>query len=143
MIIAFPSRRTLQSRIARRKRLPVTPLFVTLAAITQTPENTVTLSSVIATLRGHITPNSFICRSCKETPGVGYPFPTRAALRTRRNSRKPSPLNHLLHDFRTPPGGGYPTSPAIAALPHLCHNLSSYQRRKLFQRCGARIAAKP
>ena len=48
---------------------------------------------------------------------MGYPPPTRAALRTRRNSRNPSPLNYLLHNFRTPPGGGYPTSRQLPPLP--------------------------
>lgn len=36
-----------------------------------------------------------------------------SAPRTRRNAHNPSPFSHLLHNSRTPPGAGYPTSPSV------------------------------
>jgi hypothetical protein len=42
-----------------------------------------------------------------QQPGLPEPPWRGATVRTRRNARNPLPLMHLLHNSRTPPGGGY------------------------------------
>jgi len=68
MILAARARRTCHTSLALQAS-PVTPLFASLTAIAQMPENITTLSPVFATLTPRVTPNSFICHSYKKHPG--------------------------------------------------------------------------
>ena len=74
------------------------------------------LSSSRATFARSVQHKSFICNAYKKHRGVGeYSpfFPRRSsfvAFVTRRNAGNPNPLMHLLHNSRTPRGGGYDSS---------------------------------
>jgi hypothetical protein len=59
-------------RNAARNFHPLTPLFATLTALPQMPENTTTLSSAFATLTSRVKPKSCVCHSYKKHPGWGY-----------------------------------------------------------------------
>jgi hypothetical protein len=73
---------------------------------------------------------------------IFFLFSPHAVPITHTNPRNLFPLNRLLHDSLDAPGVGVPL-PTIAALPLLCHNRRSYQRRNLSQRSTARISANP
>src|SRR4249920_1600482 len=113
MIFAARARRTCPTSLPLQAS-PVTPLFASLTAIVQIPENKTTLSPVFATLTRHVTPSSFICHSFKKHRGWGYPFSIRAPLRTHSNTSKPTSFNRLLHNSLDTPGVGSP----YAQLPH-------------------------
>jgi hypothetical protein len=72
---------------AHRSPLPLTPFFATLTIPLQPIDNPATLSPLFATLTCFAPPNSFICNSYKNRPGVG--------LRPRSNSALPASVFRL------------------------------------------------
>lgn len=91
----------------------LSPLPAPLARNFQLTENKATLSPFPATLTRRVTYKSFVCRSYKKHGGgVGCRVALLArhssfgASATRRNARNSNPLMRLLHDLRTPRGGG-------------------------------------
>jgi len=71
------------------------------------------VSSLPATLAGHVEPKSFVCHSYEKQVGVGSHVPffdshsPLVTSATRRNARNSNPLIRLLHNSRTPGVGGY------------------------------------
>ena len=99
MTFAFSTLQTNQTLIELQEYPLATPLFATLTASVQIPENTTTLSSVFATLTRHVMHKFFVCRSYKKHPGWGHtscplsliaspaiPFAMRTYAKRTRNS---------------------------------------------------------
>jgi hypothetical protein len=74
MTFAFSNFQTDQALIELQEYPLATPLFATLAANVQMPENKTTLSSVFATLTRRVKHKFFVCRSYKKHPGWGYTY---------------------------------------------------------------------
>ena len=74
---AFPLSFELSAACPGRSRSVIlrslSPFLATLTSTPQLTENTTTLSLVFATLTDCVRHKSFICHSCKKTPGVGIP----------------------------------------------------------------------
>jgi len=79
---------------------------------------------------------------CANHPGWGYYLRPALPAYARQRSQ-PQSLQPFTARFSGYPRGWGIRLPAIAALPRLCHNRRSYQRRDLNQRSTARIFAKP
>jgi hypothetical protein len=58
----------------------VSPFPAALTSPLQTAENPATLSCAFATLTGHASHKSFVCHSCRKTPGGGVPLRARIFL---------------------------------------------------------------
>jgi hypothetical protein len=72
MAFALSTLQTNQTLIELQEYPLATPLFATLTASVQIPENTTTLSSVFATLTRPVKHKFFVCRSYKKHRGWGH-----------------------------------------------------------------------
>jgi len=62
----------LNFKLSTINRFPVTPFPAALTGASQIAENTAPLSPVFAALANRVKHKSFVCRSYKKHPGVGY-----------------------------------------------------------------------
>jgi hypothetical protein len=81
---------------------PLSPFLATLTSRLQNVENKTTLSPAVATLTGYITHKSFVCHSCRKTPGWGYPRWPAIAGRLRRLPHGTRVTDHCLNGSLVP-----------------------------------------